>query len=184
MLYYVKTDTIFNNLFIEVEDKQWGNSYFYFDVSKLDLKKNNEKRALVYEFSKQINASEAESKLGIKLTDNISSAINVIEVNYSTHGKTTKIENLVRKTGVRDESIYKAISVFEKQNKVDFFINKNAKKFLTEQLDIYLHQILLDDSNEFSLSRVFCKYFFPVFADTFCSSHPGEFTCNFSLKNF
>ena len=29
------------------------------------------KRALVYEFSKQINASEAESKLGIKLTDNI-----------------------------------------------------------------------------------------------------------------
>ena len=43
MLYYVKTDTIFNNLFIEVEDKQWGNSYFYFDVSKLDLKKNNEK---------------------------------------------------------------------------------------------------------------------------------------------
>jgi len=31
---------------------------------------------------------------------------------------------------------------------------------------------------------VFCKYFFPVFADTFCSSHPGEFTCNFSLKNF
>ena len=85
MLYYVKTDTIFNNLFIEVEDKQWGNSYFYFDVSKLDLKKNNEKRALVYEFSKQINASEAESKLGIKLTDNISSAINVIEVNYSTH---------------------------------------------------------------------------------------------------
>jgi len=154
MLYYVKTDTIFNNLFIEVEDKQWGNSYFYFDVSKLDLKKNNEKRALVYEFSKQINASEAESKLGIKLTDNISSAINVIEVNYSTHGKKTKIENLVRKTGVRDESIYKAISVFEKQNKVDFFINKNAKKFLTEQLDIYLHQILLDDSNEFSLSRL------------------------------
>jgi adenine-specific DNA-methyltransferase len=154
MLYYVKTDTIFNNLFIEVEDKQWGNSYFYFDVSKLDLKKNNEKRALVYEFSKQINASEAESKLGIKLTDNISSAINVIEVNYSTHGKTTKIENLVRKTGVRDESIYKAISVFEKQNKVDIFINKNAKKFLTEQLDIYLHQILLDDSNEFSLSRL------------------------------
>jgi len=32
--------------------------------------------------------------------------------------------------------------------------------------------------------HVFCKYFFPVFADTFCSSHPGEFTCNFSLKNF
>lgn len=32
--------------------------------------------------------------------------------------------------------------------------------------------------------NVFCKYFFPVFADTFCSSHPGEFTCNFSLKNF
>ena len=28
------------------------------------------------------------------------------------------------------------------------------KKFLTEQLDIYLHQILLDDSNEFSLSRL------------------------------
>jgi site-specific recombinase XerD len=35
-----------------------------------------------------------------------------------------------------------------------------------------------------SKKDVFCKYFFPVFADTFCSSHPGEFTCNFSLKNF
>jgi len=154
MLYYIKTDIIFNNLLVEVEDKQWGNSYFYFDVSKLDLKKNNEKKALVYEFSRQINASEAEKKLGIKLTGDTDPTINVIEVNYSTHGKTTKIESLVKKTGIRDESINKAISVFEKQNKVDFFINKNARKFLTEQLDMYLHQILLDETNKFSSSRL------------------------------
>jgi hypothetical protein len=43
---------------------------------------------------------------------------------------------------------------------------------------------ILEKKDISCLKNVFCKYFFPVFADTFCSSHPGEFTCNFSLKNF
>ncbi len=32
-------------------------------------------------------------------------------------------------------------------------------------------------------SYVFCKYFFPVFADLFCSNPPGNFMGNLSAEN-
>lgn len=60
----------------------------------------------------------------------------------------------------------------------------NTKKLLDAIKDLAdVELINVVECKKADLS-VFCKYFFPVFADTFCSSHPGEFTCNFSLKNF
>lgn len=154
MLYYVKTDQIFNSLFVEVEEKSLTKDYFYFDVSKMDLKKSNEKRALVYEFVSQVTPKYAKEKLGINESLDANSKVNIIEVKYSVRGKKTKIDKLVRKTNVRDEYINQGIAVFEKQNKVDFFINKNAEHFLSEQLDMYLYQILTDETNDFSLNRL------------------------------
>jgi adenine-specific DNA-methyltransferase len=46
MLYYVKTDRLFNSLEVEVDDRK-----FFFDASTLEHKRSNEKRELVYEFT-------------------------------------------------------------------------------------------------------------------------------------
>ncbi|HLF88763.1 MAG TPA: hypothetical protein VI451_07470, partial [Anaerolineales bacterium] len=47
MLYYVKTDRLFNNMEVEVDGEK-----FLFDVSTLEHKKANEKRELVYAFKR------------------------------------------------------------------------------------------------------------------------------------
>jgi len=48
MLYYVKTDRLFQNMAVEVEDFR-----FFFDVSTLEHKQANEKRNLVYTFKER-----------------------------------------------------------------------------------------------------------------------------------
>jgi len=48
MLYYVKTDKIWNNLTMEY-DKEGVKYKIYFDVSKLEHKSGNEKKEIIYE---------------------------------------------------------------------------------------------------------------------------------------
>ena len=73
MLYYVKSDKIFKDLEIEIENKK-----YIFDVSNMEGKKANEKKSLVYE---------------LKSIENKSLTFNVI---YSEKGKTTKTADIVK----------------------------------------------------------------------------------------
>jgi len=105
MLYYVKTDRLFNNLKVEINGFK-----FFFDVSTLEYKKANEKREIVYEFKE-------------KRKDGII----VFNVFYSERGKKTKITEILRalnREGVRitEDSLENAFRVFEKQSEVDYFI--------------------------------------------------------------
>jgi adenine-specific DNA-methyltransferase len=53
-LYYIKTDRIFKSLEIKIEEN--GKEYkFYFDASKLEYKKANEKREVIYELDEETN---------------------------------------------------------------------------------------------------------------------------------
>jgi len=131
MLYYVKSDTLFKSLSI----KQ-GNNEFFFDASSLENKQSNEKKEVIFTL---------KNKQG--------SVFN-FEVGYSERGKKTDLPDIANKTNISDEELEKAFSSFKKQTSVDFFINKDAKKYLTEQLDIYLHQLLLDDKNYFEQKRL------------------------------
>jgi adenine-specific DNA-methyltransferase len=141
MLYYVKSDILFQNIDIEITDEETGITYnFYFDVGTLQNKKNNEKRELVFTFRK------------IKEENN--KKIHVFDVAYSERGRKTKINDIVKKTKIPEEILEKAFRAFKKQTEVDFFINKNAKKFLEEQLDMYMHQILLAEENKFDQKRL------------------------------
>lgn len=47
MLYYVKTDRIFRSLPVEFDGFK-----FYFDAGKIESKKANEKRSLIFELNK------------------------------------------------------------------------------------------------------------------------------------
>mgnify|MGYP001174342300 FL=1 len=131
MLYYVKSDTLFKSLSI----KQGANEFF-FDASSIENKQSNEKKEVIFKFKKK--------------QENVFN----FEVEYSERGKKTDLSDIAKKTDISDEELEKAFSSFKKQTSVDFFINKDAQKFLTDQLDIYLHQLLLDEKNIFKQKRL------------------------------
>ena len=138
MLYYVKTDRIFTSLNVEVDGVK-----FFFDASKMTLKKSNEKREVVYAFRK---VQPEDGTL-------------VFDVAYSEKGKTTRVDDIlkeIKKANVKldDETLNKAFRVFEKQSEVDFFINKDARAFLQEQFDLWLYQYLFAGQNVWSTERL------------------------------
>lgn len=127
MLYYVKTDRLFQSMDAVVDGLP-----FHFDVSGLEHKRANEKRALVFEFRERRG-------------DNVL----VLGVGYSENGRKTKIEEMVRavqRTGVRvdEETLERAFRLFERQSEVDFFINKDARGFLRQQFDLWLYQYVFE----------------------------------------
>ena len=53
-----------------------------------------------------------------------------------------------------EERLLKLFRTYEKQNEVDYFINKNAEQFLKEQFDLWLKNYLFDDESDFSEKRL------------------------------
>jgi len=141
MLYYVKSDRILNNLSVEFEEK--GKNYkFFFDTSKIEYKKANEKKSLVYQFK------------NIRKDGTI-----LFEVFYSERGTKTKIDEIKRelkKKGIKitDEILERAFRTFERQSEVDYFINKDAKSFLREQFKIWLYQYVFAEESEWPKERI------------------------------
>ncbi len=110
MLYYVKTDKLWNNL--SVEYKKDNLTYgINFDVSKLEQKSGNEKKEIIYEL-KDIN----DKKISFYVL-------------YSKKGKQTYSSNILREfknssIHLNDDDLDNIFRIFEKQNEVDYFINK------------------------------------------------------------
>jgi len=135
MLYYVKSDVIFKDLEIEIDEYK-----YIFDVSNMQGKKANEKKELVYTLEKIEDKSLYFS------------------VMYSQRGKKTKIADMLKeckkeKLSLKEDDFKKAFRVFEKQSNIDFFINKDAKKFLTEQLDMWIYQYMFSQESDFDIER-------------------------------
>lgn len=138
MLYYIKTDKIIRSMKVEFLEESLS---FYFDASEVELKKANEKKKLIYEF-KEI------AKDGTI----------ILKVLYSERGKKTKINDILKGIkkkykNITEEVLNKAIRTFEKQANVDYFINKNAEKFLKEQFDLWMYQYLFSQETNFDLKR-------------------------------
>ncbi len=137
MLYYVKTDILPKRMEVTINGVK-----FFFDVSRLQHKKAWEKRELIYEL-KEISKDGAI----------------VFNVLYSERGRKTKVDEILRelrKRGVEldEEVLERAFRVFEKQNEVDYFINKNARQFLKEQFDLWLYQYVFSDETQFTEKRI------------------------------
>jgi len=137
-LYYIKTDRIFRSLDIKIEENN-----FYFDVSKLEYKKANEKREIIFELNEEETTKE-------KI---------YFYVYYSEKGRTTKIDEILKalkKKGIKinEEILEKAFRTFKQQSEIDYFIHKNAKAFLTEQLKLYIYNYLFKDIQEWTNERI------------------------------
>ncbi len=140
MLYYVKTDMLFENLMVETSGLK-----FLIDTEDIEHKKSNEKRNLVFKFDK-INPVKNEI---------------ILKVSYSVRNTKTKMPELIKELtkelgkGVVSEEILNSVfRTFRKQSEVDYFINKNAKEFLKEQFDLWIYQYMFKDITEFSSNRI------------------------------
>ena len=136
MLYYVKSDKIFKDLEIDTED---GLKY-YFDVSGMEDKFGNEKKELIYSL-KEIDTN--------KIT---------FEVIYKKGNRTTKFDDILKELKKANfiksnEDLKKIFRIFEKQTNVDYFINKNAQKFLKEQLEMWIYQYMFVQEMNFDIDR-------------------------------
>lgn len=141
MLYYVKSDKLWRSLPIK-----FAGYDFYFDATELEQKANNTKNGLVYTFKDVTKTPEDKPQ------------INFV-AKLSSHGNKTKIDeiriNLTKQSiNLNDEDITKLFAIFEKQNEVDFFINKDAKAFLTEQFKLWIYQYFWNGSDDWSVARV------------------------------
>ncbi len=141
MLYYVKSDKLWRSLPI----KHAGYD-FYIDATELEQKANNTKNGLVYAFKDVTKTPEGKPQ------------INFV-AKLSSNGNKTKIDeiriNLTKQSiNLSDEDITKLFAIFEKQNEVDFFINKDAKAFLTEQFKLWIYQYFWNGSDDWSVARV------------------------------
>jgi adenine specific DNA methylase Mod len=115
---------------------------FSFDASKIESKRANEKRSLIFELNK------------IHEDNTI-----VFDVQYSERGAKTKQDDIlkaIKKQGIAitEEQLERAFRVFEKQSEVDFFINKNAKAFLQEQFKLWSYQYFWEGAKEWGADRV------------------------------
>jgi len=152
-LYYIKTDRIFKSLEVKIveRDKKYS---FYFDVSKLEYKKANEKREVIFELDEEKTTKE-------KI---------YFYVYYSEKGRTTKIEDILKSLKKNDikiteDTLEKAFRRFEQQSEVDYFIHKNAKAFLTEQLKLYIYNYLFKEKQDWTKERLDQIYKFQEIAE-------------------
>ncbi len=134
MLYYLKTDRLFRSMVVEVDSFRC-----LFDVSTLEHKRANEKRELVYTFKER----REDGTL-------------VFGVAYSERGTKTDLAEIRRAIkdalGLKkytdqvpsEETLEQAFRLFERQSEVDYFINKNARKFLQEQFNLWLYQYVFE----------------------------------------
>ncbi|UJG40416.1 MAG: site-specific DNA-methyltransferase [Candidatus Heimdallarchaeum aukensis] len=140
MLHYVKTARIWNNLKIslEINNKDY---IFLFDISDLNKQDSAEKNDVIY------------------ILDSITDNIVKFNVVYSKRGKTTKLTEIVKKLYKNNipigvDQLSGLFMIFEKQNEVDYFINKNANMFLKEQFNMWLKQYVLDVDSIFNRRRL------------------------------
>jgi adenine specific DNA methylase Mod len=138
-LYYLKTEKRWSDLtftYSKKTSKGEKEITIEFDISKLGEQKGNEKKPIIYEL-KEVT----EDKISFYFI-------------YETR-KQTDIDTILKEINKKlpdlnftEEDLSYIFSKFETQNEIDYFLHKNALKFLTEQFDLYLYNYLLKGKGE------------------------------------
>jgi adenine specific DNA methylase Mod len=160
-LYYIKTDRIFKSLEVKIEES--GKEYkFHFDASTLEYKKANEKREVIYELDEEKTTKE-------KIYFYVYYSGDSTETSEKKKRKTDikEILKALKKKEIKitEDILEKAFKRFEQQSEVDYFIHKNAKAFLTEQLKLYIYNYLFKEKQEWTKERLDQIYKFQEIAE-------------------
>lgn len=81
------------------------------------------------------------------------------DVHYSIRNRKTKHDEICKALRKNDipfdmTDLREIFRTYEKQNEVDYFINKDAAKFLKEQFDLWLKSYILDVESVFNEERL------------------------------
>ncbi|EAJ1261030.1 site-specific DNA-methyltransferase [Campylobacter subantarcticus] len=146
-LYYVKSDTIYNPLSLQSEDKKYTLNF------------------LTDEYEQ--NADNNKSKINFYLQNIQDSNINIKVINSKNYDganvfkqNSSEFSDIFLKTlknaqiNIKEEELKKLFKTYKKQNEVDFFIHKNAKEFLKEQFDLWLFSYMNDNITEWTKEKI------------------------------
>ena len=146
-LYYVKSDTLVRSMAV---GPKRGDALFWMDAANLPPKQNNERRDFLFEYA---GLTKAEGRDAVRLT-----------VNRAANGAKTDFDGVVKQINknprapspfkVSEDDIREAVAAFRRQTDADFFIHKNAGRFLREQLDMFLFHYLVGGEEETQFGRV------------------------------
>ena len=123
-LYYVKSDAIYKSLEINVRDY-----VLFFDAADWVQSADNSKNLLEIRFEK-LEKNRLCFKVLNKTQKQFAQLKNVFKQNSNEFGK--EFLEAISSLNITEDEIRKAIRDYKKQNEVDFFVHKDARKFLKE----------------------------------------------------
>ena len=141
-LYYVKQDIIHYESVKITEDISSVPYTFDFNASEIEDKVANEKKHISY-----VLDGIGQGTIKFKLEDD------------SRTMSETKIKKIIKKLKEQNihlttQKLQKIFKTYEKQVTVDYFICKNAKKFLIDQLEEYFRNYIFDLKTDFTADRI------------------------------
>ncbi len=138
MLHYVKSDRLYSEM--EMDENGYTVS---FDVSDSELHKQaNEKKEILFEL-RSCDRSKKQIIFLVKIRKG---------ARITKYHEISK-QLLEKDIEISDQSVADICNTFLAQNEFDFFINKDAKKFLTEQWKFYSFNFF-DNVTEFDEERI------------------------------
>ncbi|MCV3403432.1 site-specific DNA-methyltransferase [Campylobacter sp. IFREMER_LSEM_CL2090] len=146
-LYYVKSDTIYNPLSLQSEDKKYTLNFL---TDEYEQNADNNKSKINF-YLQNIQ----DDNINIKVINSKNNdGANVFKQNSSEFSdvflKTLKNAQI----NIKEEELKKLFKTYKKQNEVDFFIHKNAKEFLKEQFDLWLFSYMNDNITEWTKEKI------------------------------
>ncbi|ELM5364691.1 site-specific DNA-methyltransferase [Campylobacter jejuni] len=146
-LYYVKSDTIYNPLSLQSEDKKYTLNFL---TDEYEQNADNNKSKINF-YLQNIQ----DSNINIKVINSKNNdGANVFKQNSSEFSdvflKTLKNAQI----NIKEEELKKLFKTYKKQNEVDFFIHKNAKEFLKEQFDLWLFFYVNDSITDWTKEKI------------------------------
>ncbi|EPV7379110.1 site-specific DNA-methyltransferase [Campylobacter jejuni] len=146
-LYYVKSDTIYNPLSLQSEDKKYTLNFL---TDEYEQNADNNKSKINF-YLQNIQ----DDNINIKVINSKNNdGANVFKQNSSEFSdvflKTLKNAQI----NIKEEELKKLFKTYKKQNEVDFFIHKNAKEFLKEQFDLWLFSYVNDSITDWTKEKV------------------------------
>ncbi|EAB5317972.1 site-specific DNA-methyltransferase [Campylobacter jejuni] len=146
-LYYVKSDTIYNPLSLQSEDKKYTLNFL---TDEYEQNADNNKSKINF-YLQNIQ----DDNINIKVINSKNNdGANVFKQNSSEFSdvflKTLKNAQI----NIKEEELKKLFKTYKKQNEVDFFIHKNAKEFLKEQFDLWLFFYVNDSITDWTKEKI------------------------------
>lgn len=146
-LYYVKSDTIYNPLSLQSEDKKYTLNFL---TDEYEQNADNNKSKINF-YLQNIQ----DNNINIKVINSKNyDGINIFKQNSNEFNndfiKALKNENIT----IKEEELKKLFKTYKKQNEVDFFIHKNAKEFLKEQFNLWLFFYLNDSITDWTKEKI------------------------------